>query len=345
MGSGGRLRSRRGRAIALSCLFTLAVMILSLGVGRYWIPPGQVVSIMWQIATGQFDPETASEAARVLYYIRLPRILLAMLTGVALSGAGTLFQGMFRNPLVAPDVLGVSSGAALGAALGILMPGSVGVTIQLMAFVMGIAAVTLAYGLARVSRGQSVVVLVLAGVVVSAFFEAALSFLKYVADPYEQLPAIVFWLMGGFYRSSWPLVHTVFLTVMPGAVLLLLTSWKLNILSLGDEEAISLGLNVRLFRPLLIAVATLMVAGTVSATGTIAWIGLVVPHIARMLAGANHDESMPVAMIAGAGFLLLMDDLARTLTTAEIPVGILTSAVGAPFFGYLLIRGTREAWR
>jgi iron complex transport system permease protein len=250
---------------------------------------------------------------------------------------------MFRNPLVSPDVLGVSSGAALGAAIGILLPG--GGSIQAWAFCSGVAAVALTYGIARAPRGQSVVMLVLAGMVVSAFFGAALSFLKYVADPYEQLPAIVFWLMGGFYRASWPVVRSLVLTVLPGAALLLLTSWKLNILSLGDEEALSLGVNVRVMRPLLIAAATLMVAGAVSAAGTISWVGLVVPHIARMLAGADHDRSMPVAMLFGAGFMLLMDDLARSLTTAEIPVGILTSAIGAPFFGYLLITGRREAWR
>lgn len=335
--------ARRWRALLLSGLFTALVILLSFGMGRYPIAPGEVLRILWQIVSGQFDPQTATEAARVLYYIRLPRILLAALTGVALAGAGTLFQGMFRNPLVSPDVLGVSSGAALGAAIGILLPA--GGSIQLWAFACGVAAVALTYGIAQASRGQSVVMLVLAGMVVSAFFSAALSFLKYVADPYEQLPTIVFWLMGGFYRASWPAVGSLLLTVLPGAVLLLLTSWKLNILSLGDEEALSLGVNVRVLRPLLIAAATLMVAGAVSVTGTISWVGLVVPHIARMLAGADHDRSMPVAMLFGAGFMLLMDDLARSLTTAEIPVGILTSAIGAPFFGYLLITGRREAWR
>ncbi|MBP2017472.1 iron complex transport system permease protein [Symbiobacterium terraclitae] len=343
MSNGEARPARRWRALILSGLFTAAVVLLSFGMGRYAIAPGEVLGILWQIATLQFDPQTAGEAARVLYYIRLPRILLAALTGVALAGAGTLFQGMFRNPLVSPDVLGVSSGAALGAAIGILLPG--GGSIQAWAFCSGVAAVALTYGIARAARGQSVVMLVLAGMVVSAFFGAALSFLKYVADPYEQLPAIVFWLMGGFYRASWPVVRSLVLTVLPGAVLLLLTSWKLNILSLGDEEALSLGVNVRVMRPLLIAAATLMVAGAVSAAGTISWVGLVVPHIARMLAGADHDRSMPVAMLFGAGFMLLMDDLARSLTTAEIPVGILTSAIGAPFFGYLLITGRREAWR
>ncbi|WP_374712188.1 FecCD family ABC transporter permease [Symbiobacterium terraclitae] len=343
MSNGEARPARRWRALILSGLFTAAVVLLSFGMGRYAIAPGEVLGILWQIATLQFDPQTAGEAARVLYYIRLPRILLAALTGVALAGAGTLFQGMFRNPLVSPDVLGVSSGAALGAAIGILLPG--GGSIQAWAFCSGVAAVALTYGIARAARGQSVVMLVLAGMVVSAFFGAALSFLKYVADPYEQLPAIVFWLMGGFYRASWPVVRSLVLTVLPGAALLLLTSWKLNILSLGDEEALSLGVNVRVMRPLLIAAATLMVAGAVSAAGTISWVGLVVPHIGRMLAGADHDRSMPVAMLFGAGFMLLMDDLARSLTTAEIPVGILTSAIGAPFFGYLLITGRREAWR
>jgi len=338
-------RSRWKGSLGIASLITLGIFVLSLGLGRYAIPPSQVAALLWQIITGQFDPAQATEPARVLYYIRLPRILLAALTGAALAGAGTLFQGMFRNPLVSPDVLGVSSGAALGAALGILLPGGSGATIQLFAFSMGIVAVALTYGIAKVSRGQSIVMLVLAGVVVSAFFEAALSFIKYVADPYEELPAIVFWLMGGFHRASWPLVRALLLTVLPCMTVLLLTSWKLNILSLGDEEAMSLGINVSLLRPFLIAVATLMVASTVSASGTIAWVGLVVPHIARILAGADHDQSMPVSMVMGAGFVLLMDDLARTLTTAEIPVGILTAAVGAPFFGYLLIKGTREAWK
>jgi len=332
------------RALLTSAGLTALVIILSLAMGRYQIAPGRVLALLGEILTGQFDPQTAPEDARVLYYIRLPRMLLAALTGAALAGAGSLFQGMFRNPLVSPDILGVSSGAALGAAIGILLPGSGASTVQVSAFIFGIAAVALTYGIAQVSKGQSVVMLVLAGVVVSAFFGAALSFLKYVADPYEELPAIVFWLMGGFYRASWPAVVTLLITSVPGMILLVLTSWKLNILSLGDEEALSLGVNVGGLRVILIAAATLMVAGAVSASGTISWVGLVVPHIARMLAGANHDQAMPVSMVTGAGFVLLMDNLARSLTTAEIPVSILTAALGAPFFGYLLIRGNRDVW-
>ena len=323
--------------------FVVIVFLGSMMCGRY---PIGLEDILTFLSVDHSVVRFQEPAVNVLYHIRLPRILLALLVGASLSMSGTLFQGMFRNPLVSPDILGVTSGCCFGAALGILHPGTSPLLIQLLAFSFGILAVILTYTIASLSRGQRVVMLVLAGSVISAFFFAALSFLKYIADPYEQLPAIVFWIMGGFHRASWDMVRTLLFLLVPCMVFLILTSWRLNVLSLGDEEATSLGVNVKLLRPVLIIVATLMTSCCVSVSGTVSWVGLVIPHIARLTAGVNHDTSMPMSMLLGSGFILLVDDLARTMTASEIPISILTSAIGAPFFAYLLIKeGQKSAWR
>jgi len=334
---------RNSLKLLLAACFVVVVFLGSMMCGRYPIGFEDILTLL------SSDPSCLKfqePAVNVLYHIRLPRIFLALLVGASLSMSGTLFQGMFRNPLVSPDILGVTSGCCFGAALGILYPGTSPLFIQLLAFSFGILAVILTYTIASLSRGQRVVMLVLAGSVISAFFFAALSFLKYIADPYEQLPAIVFWIMGGFHRASWDMVRTLLFLLVPCMVFLILTSWRLNVLSLGDEEATSLGVNVKLLRPVLIVVATLMTSCCVSVSGTVSWVGLVIPHIARLTAGVNHDTSMPMSMLLGSGFILLVDDLARTMTASEIPISILTSAIGAPFFAYLLIKeGQKSAWR
>lgn len=326
--------------IIITSGIVLGIFLLSLHLGRYQIASAD----LWQLILhpGQ---QVDNPDANVFFYIRLPRILVAILVGAALSAAGALFQGLFRNPLVSPDILGVSSGCCVGAALGILLCAQSSYLMQILAFVFGIIAMLFAYGIAKAARGEAIIMLVLAGMVVSGFFSAVLSFLKYIADPYEQLPTIVFWIMGGFYRSNWDMVINLFVIVAPCLLILIMLSWKVNVLSLGDEEAASLGINVRWFRFVLISLATMMVAGSVSVSGTISWVGLVMPHIARMLVGADHRLSIPASMLVGSGFVLLMDDLARTFTTAEIPISIMTAAVGAPFFAYLLIRGKGKAWR
>jgi iron complex transport system permease protein len=329
--------------ITITIFIIILIIISSALVGRYHIEARQVLNLI--LAGPPVFSKLNTPESNVFYYIRLPRILLAMLVGASLSGAGSLFQGMFRNPLVSPDILGVSSGCCFGAALGILMPISSISTIQIPAFLFGLTAMIIAYGIAKASRGNAVIMLVLAGIVVSGFFDAALSSLKYLADPYEELPAIVFWIMGGFYKANWSMVLKLFIMTVPCMILLVMLSWKINILSLGDEEASSLGVNVKYLRLFLIFLATFMVAGSVSFSGTICWVGLIIPHISRMIVGSDHKISLPFSMLIGSGFVLLMDNFARCLSTAEIPVSILTSAVGAPFFAFLLITGKGNVWK
>jgi len=329
--------------IILAVIFVIAVFILSMFMGRYRIHPMEVVQLLSAAPSTWLDTSDTS----VFYYIRLPRVIMAGLVGAALSASGALFQGMFRNPLVSPDILGVSSGCCFGAAMGILISNYFyhPYLIPVMAFIFGILAMMAAYGIAKVSRGEQVVMLILAGMVVGGFFSAALSFVKYIADPYEDLPAIVFWIMGGFFQANWDMVFNLFFTLVPCMVLLYLLSWRINVMSLGDEEASALGVNVRRLRLTLLGLATFMVASSVSAAGTIGWVGLVVPHIARMLVGPDHKLAIPMSIFMGAGFVMLMDNLARCLTSSEIPISILTAAIGTPFFAYLLIKGKGNAWK
>lgn len=330
-------------SVLIAVAFVLLAFMVSLFLGRYRIEPMELVQLL-KVAPAhwQDDPQ-----ASVFYYIRVPRIILAGIVGGTLAAAGSLFQGMFRNPLVSPDILGVSSGCCLGAAIGIILSSHLTspYLIPLLAFSSGLLAMLMAYGIARLSRGEPVVMLILAGMVVGGFFTAALSLVKYLADPYEDLPAIVFWTMGGFYRANWDIIINLLVTVVPGMIVLILLSWKINILSLGDEEASALGINVRPFRLVLLCLATFMVASCVSVSGTIGWVGLIMPHIARMMVGSDHQYALPMSILMGAGFVMIMDNLARCLTTSEIPIGILTAAVGTPFFAYLLVKGRGQAWR
>jgi iron complex transport system permease protein len=279
----------------------------------------------------------------VLFEVRFPRVLAAVLGGAALAGAGAAYQTLFRNPLVSPDILGVSTGAGLGAVLGIFLSLPV-IGIQLIAFVMGLATVALVYAIASVVQGRDpILVLVLAGVVVGSLAGAAISLMKILADPYDQLPAIVFWLLGSFSAIRKGEVWTALPMVLIGLLPLLALRWRINVLSLGDEEAKALGVEAGRLRLAVIAAATLMTASVVAISGVIGWVGLVIPHIARMLVGPSFDRLLPTAMLMGASYLLLVDTLARTMARIEVPIGILTAILGAPFFLWLLLRG-REGW-
>ena len=285
--------------------------------------------------TGQIDT--------VLFEVRFPRVLASMLGGAALAGAGAAYQTLFRNPLVSPDILGVSTGAGLGAVLGIFLSLPV-FGIQLAAFAAGLATVALVYAIAAVVRGRDpILVLVLAGVVVGSLAGAVISLLKILADPYNQLPAIVFWLLGSFSAIRKGEVWTALPMVLVGLLPLLALRWRINVLSLGDEEAKALGVEVGRLRLAVIAAATLMTASVVAISGVIGWVGLVIPHIARMAVGPSFDRLLPSAMLMGASYLLLVDTLARTMAGIEVPIGILTAILGAPFFLWLLVRG-REGW-
>jgi iron complex transport system permease protein len=279
----------------------------------------------------------------VLLAIRGPRVIAGLIVGAALAGAGAVYQGLFRNPLVSPDILGVSAGAGLGAVLGIFLSLPL-IAIQGLAFAGGLATVALVYMVASAVRGRDpTLVLVLGGVVVGALAGAAISLLKILADPYDQLPAITFWLLGSLASTRSGEVLSALPAVLTGLLPLVLLRWRINVLSLGDEEARALGIEAGRLRAIVIAAATLITASVVAISGVIGWVGLVIPHIARMIVGPNFERLLPAAMMMGGAYLVLVDTLARSIGRIEVPIGILTAVVGAPFFLWLLWRG-RHGW-
>lgn len=318
----------------------LAVMMAAALIGAYPVSPGELTAAVGRRLAGAAP---AGQIDTVLFEVRLPRVLAAVVGGAALAGAGAAYQTLFRNPLVSPDILGVSTGAGLGAVLGIFLSLPV-LGIQLAAFAMGLATVALVYAVASVVHGRDpILVLVLAGVVVGSLAGAVVSLLKIMADPYDQLPAIVFWLLGSFSAIRRTEVWATLPMVLVGLVPLLLLRWRINVLSLGDEEAKALGVEAGRLRLAVIGAATLMTASVVAISGVIGWVGLVIPHIARMAVGPSFDRLLPTAMLLGGSYLLLVDTLARTVARIEVPIGILTAILGAPFFLWLLMRG-REGW-
>ena len=330
----------KGVSLLLVCLVALGgVSLLSLGVGRYPVSPPAILS--WLVTGRSAD----ANLPVVLLNIRLPRLIAAIAAGGALSLAGAAYQGLFRNPMVSPDILGVSSGSGFGAALGILLSLPV-VAVQAMSLAGGITAVFAAVLVSRaIGRGgDSVLVLVLSGIVISSLFGALLSLLKYIADPLDKLPAITYWLMGSFADIRTSELGMAVAMVLAGAIPLLLVSWRLNVLSFGEEEARSLGLDTGRMRAAVIFCATLVTASMISVCGIIGWVGLVVPHISRFLAGANHRRLMPVSFLVGAAFMVAVDSIARSSASVEIPVGIITAVLGAPFFIWIMKRSTVRAW-
>ena len=342
---------RYGRRFALLGLLFAAVFLLSFVMGRYSVPLGTTLRILWsrlaQLCTfGRAvvaQTWTETEGAVVLN-IRLPRILCAVLVGAALSTAGASYQGMFRNPMVSPDLMGASTGAGFGAALAILLgAGYWGIT--LTAFCFGLAAVALAYLVSRFSRLNATLALVLAGVMISSLFSACTSFVKLVADTQDQLPAITYWLMGSL--SSVKAEDTAFAAVpiLIGLIPLVLLRWRINLLTVSEAEARSLGLRSGRLRLAVILAATLVTSASVSVSGMIGWVGLVIPHFCRMLFGYDYRRLIPASILMGGTFLLLVDDLARIVTSSEIPLGILTSFVGAPVFVWLILQGGADRER
>ena len=323
----------------LTAILMLSI-VLAMSIGAYPITADGFLSAVGRLWAGE-GPQTAEE--RVLLAIRGPRVIAGVIVGAALASAGVVYQGLFRNPLVSPDILGVSAGAGLGAVLGIFLSLPL-VAIQGLAFAGGLATVSLVYLIARAVRGRDpTLVLVLGGVVVGALAGAAISLMKILADPYDQLPAITFWLLGSLASIRGGEVAGALVTVVIGLVPLVLLRWRINVLSLGDEEARSLGLEAGRVRAVVIAAATLVTASVVAISGVIGWVGLVIPHIARMIVGPNFERLLPTAMLMGASYLVLVDVLARSIGRIEVPIGILTAMVGAPFFLWLLWRG-RHGW-
>ena len=341
----GNGRGRRTAVLLFSAGVLLALFLVSLTFGRYPVPLFDVVKILWHrfwsgMGLDRVLPMTATwtvEMEKAVIEIRLPRILMACMVGCSLSAAGATFQGIFRNPMASPDILGASGGAAFGAALAILL-GVSSPFITAFAFVGAILSVALVFLIAQRAPGQRTVNLILAGIMVGSLFSAGTSYLKLVADPGNQLPAITYWLMGSLsgVRLSYLLPAAIPMTA--GLFPLLVLRWRLNLLSLGDSEARALGVNTDLLRTVLILCATLITAASISFSGMIGWVGLVIPHLCRKLIGNDNRGLLPCSMLVGAAFLLLVDDLSRNLWATEIPLGILTAVIGAPFFIYLLLR-------
>jgi iron complex transport system permease protein len=324
----------------LPALALLALIVLALSTGRFAVPVADVFGILAGKMLGM--PVAADPAMQtVILQVRLPRVLAALVVGAALAAAGATYQGLFRNPLVSPDILGVSAGASLGAVLGIFLSLPVA-AIQGLAFAGGLGAVAAVYAVgAAVRRHDPVLTLVLAGVAIGAVLGSAISLLKVLADPYNQLPAITYWLLGSLASANLGDIAAILPAIGLGLVPLILLRWRMNLMSLGEEEARALGVETRLLRPLLIASATLVTAASVSVTGVIGWIGLLVPHVARLLVGPDFRRLLPASLVLGAGYLLLVDLVARTIAPIEVPLGILTALIGAPFFLWLLASGKR----
>lgn len=337
------LRAVRG---ALSVYPVLGVIVLALTivasfVGAYPLGVADAVGILRATLTGTPAPD--EQSAIVLLSIRLPRIAAALVLGACLAAAGAVYQQIFRNPLVSPDILGVSAGAGLGAALAIFLSLSV-FGIQALAFLGGLGAVALVMLIASsVRRQDSVLVLVLSGIVIGALTGSLTSLLKVLADPYDQLPAITFWLLGSLAAVNLGDVATALPVALLALLPLLALQWKVDILSMGDDEARALGVDVTKVRLVLIACATLMTAAVVSFAGVVGWVGLIIPHFARMLVGPGFVRLLPAAILIGSAFMLAVDTLARTISTTEVPLGIITSLIGAPIFVVLLARG-RRVW-
>jgi iron complex transport system permease protein len=330
------LSHRRRLIVILLVVLPFAAACLSFFLGRYPIEPATLVRVLASRIL-PIKPDWPDTVETVIFNIRLPRIILALCIGASLSISGAAFQGMFQNPLVSPDILGVTAGAGFGAAVGILLGGN-SLLVQVLALLFGTLAVALSYGIGRIYKTTPTLMLVLSGIVVGAIFSALLSLAKYVADPKQKLPAIVFWLMGSLAAISKRDVITAVPPMLAGMAGLLAVRWRINILSMGDEEARSLGLKTDLLKGIVIVCCTVVTASAVSVCGIIGWIGLVIPHVGRMLVGPDHRSLLPASLALGATYLLLIDNLARTLISAEIPLGILTAIVGAPFFAYLLRR-------
>jgi len=307
------------------------------------VTPGELVTVLWSRLTGTPHGLSAS-IDTVVFNVRGPRIVAAVLVGAALAAAGAAYQGLFRNPLVSPDILGVSTGAALGAVTGIYLSLGV-VAIQSLAFVVGLAAVAVVYATgAALRRHDPILILVLAGIVIGTLLGSLVSLLKYLADPYNQLPAITFWLLGSLASVTIGDVKAVTPSVVLGLIPLVLLRWRMNVMTLGEDEARALGVDTRRLRLAVIAAATLMTAGVVSISGVVGWIGLLVPHLARFLVGPDFRRLLPASILLGAGYLLGVDTLARTIARIEIPLGVLTAFIGAPFFIWVLA-ASRRGWQ
>ncbi|MDR0699316.1 MAG: iron ABC transporter permease [Tannerella sp.] len=323
--------------VMLILLFVLAIIIIvSFTVGRYFIPVDDLLRYLFG------EGYTDENLPVLIMNIRLPRILIAVLAGGALSVSGVVYQGLFRNPMVSPDILGVSAGAGLGAAVAILLSTGL-VVVQVSAFAAGLLAVFMSLSVSRLLglNHDRILMLVLSGMIVGALFNASIMLMKYMADSESKLPEITFWLMGSFTNVTMHEIKYILPIVLLSLIPLLLNAWKLNILSFGDEEARTLGIDTLRLRFISIICASLLTASVVSVTGIIGWVGLIIPHFARFIVGPDHRLLIPASFLTGASLLLLVDDLSRSVSSLEIPLGVITSLIGAPLF-FIVLRMTRK---
>ncbi len=332
-------KKRRRYLIAFAALF-VAVFLISFMLGKYPVPPSELFKVFWGKLFG-LEQAWPDDIELLLFRIRMPRILAGALIGAGLSAAGAAFQGLFRNPMVSPDVLGASAGAGFGAALSLYL-GLGFALVSVNAFICGILAVSIAYLISTRTRQNPTLGMVLAGIMIGSLFTAGTSYIKLIADPNNALPLITYWLMGGI--SSIRIVELAYasIPIFLGMIVLFILRWKMNLLAMGEEEARSMGIHTTIIRVLVVVAATLIAAACVSISGLIGWVGLVIPHFARLAVGHDYRVMLPTSMLMGASFLMIVDNFARMLATLEIPLGILTAFIGAPFFLYLILeRGNK----
>lgn len=339
-----RLLSGPG-AILLMAVILVACILLSFLFGRYPVPFRELCGILANKFLSIFglgiEPFWTDAMQAAVWNVRLPRVIMSVLVGACLSAAGAAYQGVFQNPMAAPDVLGASAGAGFGAALAIYV-GLSSMYITLAAFGMSLLTVALVFWVSRHAKGERVLGLVLAGIMVSSLFQAGTSFIKLAADPTNKLPEITYWLMGSLSGAKWSELGFVIWPMLLGLVPLFLLRWRLNVLAMGDDEARAMGVDAGRLRIWLIIAATLVTAASVSVSGMIGWVGLVIPHMVRRICGSDYRWLMPCSMLGGGTFLLIVDNVSRNVTTAGIPIGILTAFIGAPFFLWLITgRGER----
>ena len=324
--------------IILGILPFLAALIC-LGIGRYSMSVSETVTTLFSRFT---NAKVDNTAYTVIFNVRLPRIILAAVVGAGLSCAGAAFQGLFSNPLATPDTLGVASGASFGAVLAMLIGGNM-IGIQGMALIFGLISCLITFLIGRSSRRGSIVMIVLAGLVVSSVFEALVSLMKYVADPQDELPVITYWLMGSMSRANYKNLVMGIPFIVIGIIIIFALRWRLNILSFNEDEARSLGVNVKILRVAFILASSMITASCVSMCGQVGWVGLLVPHISRMMRGNNNCKVIPVSISLGAFFMIVMDTFVRSATASEIPISILTAIIGAPVF-IVLLKKTGGSW-
>lgn len=329
------IEKKHHRTVHIMGVTLILCVFASFLLGRYPVPFGELVGILGSKLGLPIQKFWTDQMEAAVWNIRLPRVVMSVLVGACLASAGASYQGVFQNPMASPDILGASAGAGFGAALAILLgASSMGITIG--AFAASLLTVALVFTVSRHARGDRVLGLVLAGIMVSSLFQSGTSFLKLVADPNNQLPQITYWLMGSLSGAAWSDIGFVLLPMLCGLIPLFLLRWQLNVITMGDDEARAMGVDPRKIRLWIAVASTLVTASAVSVSGMIGWVGLVIPHMMRRIVGSDYRFLMPASMLGGGIFLLIVDNVSRNATTAGIPIGILTAFIGAPFFLWLI---------